>query len=248
MPVKVMNCPSCGNTLPASARPNQLLTCSACNTTLYLSDWEIGKSDGDVAVATPTRVYTISDLLFKDDLCNVYRCVYKADDKQWQGMFRIARDVDDNDLVQNEAKTLYHLHSASDYDEFRPFLPYTLESFVYQDATLSKGRQVNIYGIHEGISAPNELFTLEEIHAYYPNGIDPKDMAWMWRRLLYVLGFIHNNHVVHGAIIPSHIMIEPKDHKLFLSGWGFSVSEPSKTGKRMTAISSTYDKWYPPEI
>lgn len=248
MPVKVMNCPSCGNPLPASAKANQLITCSACNSTLYLSDWEIGAAGDAVVVATPTRVYTITDLLSKDDLCNVYRCAYKADDKNWQGMFRIARDASENDLVQNEAKTLYHLQSSKDYYEFRPFLPYTLESFVYQDATLSKGRQVNIFGIHEGISAPNELYSLEEIHEYYPNGIDPKDMAWMWRRLLYILGFVHNSSVIHGAVIPAHILIEPKDHKLFLTGWGFSVREPAKTGNRLTAISTTYDKWYPKEV
>ena len=41
-------------------------------------------------------------------------------------------------------------------------------------------------------------------------------MAWVWRRLLTIVGFAHANHVVHGAVLPPHVVIEPKEHKLLL--------------------------------
>lgn len=247
MAISVLKCPNCGYPLPESTRANQLLRCEACGSTLYLSDWKIGESKDAVLVATPTRVYTVSTLLAKDDLCNVYRCAFEADGQRWQGLFRIARSADDNDLVQNEASTLYHLQAQPDYRDFRPFLPQVLESFLYQDAGADQAQQVNIVSLHEYIASPGELYSLEEIHHQYPSGIDARDMAWMWRRLLNILGFVHRSRAVHGAVLPAHVFIEPKEHKLALANWGFAVRDP-QTGKRLQAISLPYEAWYPPEL
>lgn len=248
MSVQAMFCPACSHPLPPETQPNTLVTCPACNSTLYLSDWEIGKNDDGIAVATPTRVYTVTDHLAKDDVCNVYRCRYKLDDKNVQGMFRVSRTPTDNDLVQNEAQILYHLHTIPDYEDFRAFTTPVLENFIYSDKSLQGAHQVNIVSLHEHINGPNELYSLEEIWNYYPSGIDPRDMAWMWRRLLFVLGFVHKSGVVHGGILPSHVLIEPKDHKLVLTGWGFGVRKIGNTWDRLKAVSVTYEKWYPPEV
>src|SRR6185369_13684460 len=137
MSVKILKCPTCGYPLPENARANQLLKCSACNATLYISEWKIGETKDAVVVATPTRVYTVTDLLASDDLCVVYRCAFKADGKEWQGMFRLARDAADNDLVANEARILHHFQATPNYRDYRAFLPAVLESFVYQDAASS---------------------------------------------------------------------------------------------------------------
>ncbi len=245
MTVKALDCPMCGHPLPPHTRQNELITCPACSNTLYLSDWRIGFGKDAVVVATPTRIYHVSDQIGRDDLCDTYRCAYTIDGRDWQGMFRVSRRPADNDLVQNEAQIIYHLQGQKDYDDFQPFLPKVLESFTYQDATLAKGRRVNIFALHERLPMPNILYTLAEIHTHYPNGIDPRDMAWMWRRLLYALGFIHESGVVHGGLVPSHVMIEPIDHKLFLNGWGFAARLPAA---HMTAVSLDYETWYPQHI
>lgn len=248
MKIKAMACPSCGYPMPETARPNQLFKCPACQSTLFVSDWQIGETQHAVVVTTPTRIYTVTDLLMKDDLCNVYRCLYNVEDKARQGYFRIARDPADSDLVQNEAQALYHLQIADDYEEFRPFLPLVLESFLYRDATLGPAQQVNIFGLHEKIGGPNELYSLQEVREYYGGGIDPRDMAWMWRRLLYALGFAHRAGVIHGAALPTHVLIEPVEHKLVLSGWGFAVRSAHKSGNTLRALSLLYEDWYPPEV
>lgn len=248
MRIDTLQCPSCGYPLPAGARVNQLLKCPACMATMLISDWDITDTNNTVAVETPTRVYTIAELLSKDDVCNAYRCTFTAEGKAWQGMFRIARDAGDNDLVQNEAKMLYHLQSAFDYPDFRPFLPAVLESFLYQDAIAAHARQANILGLHEKVDTPGEFYTLEEVRKYYQNGINPRDMAWMFRRLLNILGFVHECKTIHGAVLPSHVLIEPNEHKLVLAGWCFAVREPETTGNRLTAISTSYEAWYPPEV
>ena len=43
--------------------------------------------------------------------------------------------------------------------------------------------------------------------AAYPDGVDPRDVAWMWRRLLVALGLAHRAGVVHGAVLPEHVLI-----------------------------------------
>lgn len=249
MAIKDFKCPNCGRALPETTRANALLRCPACHATLLISEFNVDDAKGAVGVATPTRTYAVTKLLAKDDICNVYKCTFKADGTEWTAMFRIATHAALNDMVEQEAKTLYHLQSAHNFDKFRPFLPAVLESFLYSDATGAPPRQVNILSMHEHIASPGELYSLEEVRGYYTGGIHPKDMAWMWRRLLNVLGFAHHSGVIHGAVLPPYVLIEPKDHKLALTGWGFSLRLPkSGTGGHMTAISMPYERWYPPEI
>ncbi len=248
MSIEVMQCPACGYALPPHTHNNELVTCPACGATLYLSDWEIGKSGSDVVVATPTRVYHIRDMIFSDDLCAIYRCKYEADERAWQGMFRLSKETDFNDLVQNEAQVLYHFQGTPAYQDFRHFLPQALENFIYQDATLKGARRVNIVGLHESIPSPSTLYSLEEVNHHYPAGIDQKDMAWMWRRLLFVLGYAHSVGVIHGAVLPHHILIEPMEHALVLTNWGYAVRDAQRTGSHIKAISATYEDWYPQEV
>lgn len=211
-----------------------------------MTGWEIGNTNNKIVVETSVRPYTVYNLIGKDDLCNIYRCEYSADEKTWEAMFRVARDAADNDLVLNEARILYHLQSTYDYADFKPFLPAVLEAFIYQDAHSTYGRQVNILSLHEQIASPLELYTFEEVHQHYRSGINPRDMAWMLRRLLNVLGFAHHNGVVHGAVLPSHVLIEPRDHKLALTGWPFAVRTGSDD--HIKALSISYEDWYPAEV
>ena len=247
MAISTFNCTSCGAPLPPSTKANQLVKCPSCGSTLLISDWAIGDTTNTVVVGTPTRLYTVTDLLAKDDLCNVYRCTYKADGQEWEGMFRVARQSNDNDLVQNEARILYHFQADDHYDEFRAFLPLAMESFIYRDSGTYRQTQVNILSLHHQIASPRELYTFEEVHSYYRNGIHPKDVAWMWRRLLNVLGYVHRSGVVHAAVLPSYILIEPKDHKLALTGWSFAARS-NPVAENLKAISMGYERWYPPEV
>src|SRR6516164_8396933 len=73
-------------------------------------------------------------------------------------------------------------------------------------------------------------------------------MAWMWRRLLVALGFAHRCGLVHGAVLPEHVLIQPHDHGLVLIDWAYAVAASPATGERVTAISAAYAAWYPAEI
>jgi hypothetical protein len=49
---------------------------------------------------------------------------------------------------------------------------------------------------------------------------------------------------LHGAVLPCHVLIQAASHGLQLVGWSQSV-EP---GQPITALSTHYRDWYPPEV
>jgi hypothetical protein len=84
-------------------------------------------------------------------------------------------------------------------------------------------RLATVLKYHDGIAGPDDLYSLQDVRAAYPSGVDPRDMAWMWRRLLTILGYVHQRGLVHGLVTPDHVLVEPKDHKLVLISWCGSV-------------------------
>lgn len=246
--LKTLECPNCRNPLPKTTREEQLVKCTACQATILVRGWQTSIIGDEVVVETPARIYILRDLITKDDLCNVYRCTFRQEGEDRQGLFRLARSAEDNDLVKNEAQTLYFFQQCPDYDEFQPLVPCILESFSYQDKTIAEPRQVNIVSMDKQITAPDEFYSLQEVKQAYPAGIHPKDMAWMWRRLLNVLGFAHHNGVIHGSVLPPYVWIEPKGHMVMLMGWGFSVRAPAGGSAKLKAISVSHQNWYPADL
>ena len=167
------------------------------------------------------------------DICDLYRAVATGSHEHL--VFKIAKVVADNDLVQNEARVIKHIRNNKDFERLLMYVPELFDSFK------ERGKQVNILKLLEG------FYTLKEIREHYRQGVDPKDAAWMARRLLIALGLFTANGAVYGATTPEHIMIHP-DHGLVLVDCSYGVIAPAKTGERISAIPVAYENWYPPEV
>ena len=61
--------------------------------------------------------------------------------------------------------------------------------------------------------------SLAEVRRLNPQGVDPRHGVWLWRRMLEVLAFVHDNGRVHGALAPEHALVHPRDHGVLLIGW-----------------------------
>lgn len=138
-----------------------------------------------------------------------------------------------NDLLAKEAAALHALLPAFEAQGKQAFLPHFVETRHVD------GKRTNIF-LDDGW----DLYSLEEIREGYPEGIDPKDMAWMFRRLLLVLGIANDAGYAHGAILPRNVFIEPEAHGMVLANWAHSVKRPG----RITSIVGEYRTWYPPEV
>ena len=193
-----------------------------------------------VDIRTPKHLYRVFDRIAYGELANVYRCRYVANRHEVEGLVKIARDARTNGPLRNEARVLEQLFAADEDHRFRPFLPCVEESFAYCQDAPPEARQANVLRMHGSIASVDELYTLEEVRRQYPNGIDARDMAWIWRRLLTVLGFVHASNVIHGAVLPPHVLIEPREHKLILIDWCHAVPR----GEPLRTIAGGYKPWY----
>ena len=175
------------------------------------------------------------------DIHVAYSAAYPAGSDQ-KIVLKIGRDRKDNDLLENEARILNYLYPSTQKDEkFYRYLPRLLDT-----ARLPDKRHVSIFPLMEG------YVSCQDILAAYPQGIDFRDMVWMYKRLLSGIGFAHEMGVVHGAILPPHVLVHPTGHGAKIIDWSYalnfaalvtpSVVDP-KAGKPTPTKKPSLDVW-----
>ena len=66
---------------------------------------------------------------------------------------------------------------------------------------------------------PGFRWTLDDVRAAFPGGLDARHAVWIWRRLLELLGWVHRCGWVHGAASPGHVVVEEREHGAMLVSW-----------------------------
>jgi len=195
-----------------------------------------------------TNLYT--DVFFwrPGDICDVYAGTYLHVPKVGRNdppgkisrhaVIKIARAPGDADLLRNEMAILKDLFATKgdEHDHFKRYLPEPLESTSVKIG--STVRPANV------LSQSHESVSLAEVRAAYPVGLDAADMAWMWRRALEILSWVHSRGYVHGAVLPPHILVHPASHGATLVDWCYST----KIGSPIKALSVPNESYYPPEV
>lgn len=192
-----------------------------------------------VVVASARRTYVLQGTPRTADMASLYPATFGASAEP--ALLKVASTPGDNDLLASEASILAHLHTPDRPEAvgFGPMLPSLIESFDLQDTSVA--RRVNVFTPVEG------FYSLETVKAAFPHRLDARHMAWIWRQILLVLGYAHARGVVHGAVLPHHILIHPS-HDLLLADWCASVRDPHESGTHIPAMSDRYADWYPPEV
>jgi serine/threonine protein kinase len=176
-------------------------------------------------LTTRRATYRLGDLIARGDLADL---IALDDDK----LLKLPRRPADNDLMRAEATALATLRRDGD-PRHRAYAPQVIETFVHED----------------GAGARREALVLERLTGFVPltgmlHKLDARDVAWMWRRLLTGLGWAHRAGLVHGAVLPEHVLIQPEEHGVVLVDWCYSVTP----GTPVPAIVSRYRATYPPEV
>jgi serine/threonine protein kinase len=149
-------------------------------------------------------------------------------------LLKVACVPESNAHLDIERKTLSRLLRVAGTSTYRNYLPPLVESFA------TKGRssqRINVFRWEPGFC------TLEQVHEHHP-ALDGRHLAWIFKRLLTVLGFVHRQNLLHGAVLPCHALIHAAGHGLQLVGWGGSVA----VGQCIRNIPARYQDWYPPEV
>ncbi|GGS96440.1 hypothetical protein GCM10010156_63280 [Planobispora rosea] len=158
--------------------------------------------------------------------------LYRTDEDT---LVKLVRNPADNDLVRREAEALRVIEREGD-PLLLPYVPRLVESFRYRSGGVE--RQANVIS-----RVPDGFLTLAEI-ARRRSPLDPRDAAWIWRRLLVAIGAAHRAGVVHGAVFGHHVLVHPIEHGLVLIDWSQSVP----LGTPLTALVTRHRDDYPPGV
>ncbi len=191
-----------------------------------------------IPLNSPRRAYMVSSAFTEEGPYLCYPCRFQEGEQTVQAELKIARDPRSNPLAQNEATSLRLLRQEGKEDRFAAYFPRLVDTFLIVDGGIQ--RQANVLESGRG------WYTLADVSVDYPHGIDAKDMAWIWRRLLVALGAAHTKGIIHGAVLPENVSILPAEHGLRLDNWEFSA-RPAEGGF-VTGIDARRYSWYPEEL
>jgi len=146
-----------------------------------------------------------------------------------------------NPMLEREAHILTRCHdpkAAVPFDaRLRPFMPRLIETFHAEGDAHSRFRVL--------VFPRTSHVSVTEILKAHPD-LDHRDGAWIARRVVGQTLVAAAAGVVHGAITPDHVLVEPLKHEPLHIGWAHSPS--STRNERITSVVRRWRHLYPPEV
>lgn len=189
-----------------------------------------------VVITSPTGVkYEIFTPVYDGEIALLFE-VGPSENSGGRTLLKIAKTPRDNDLLAHERQALEKIRENNTKD-FPSYFAYIRDSFLYQDSR----RELRAVNVLEWQFSSIALTSLSEVLNTYPGGLDGRDMAWIFRRLLAALEYFHKNGYVHGAVTKHHVIIEPYEHGLILLDGCYSV--PINTPLSAVARDGNYPQY-----
>ncbi len=168
-------------------------------------------------------------------------------------LLKLCRNTADNELLLSEQNVLTSIRNGMDKkiknNVWLTCIPKIHESFLVDLGKDGKAR-ANVVEYFDG------FLTASQIRHALPKGVDGRTIAWMWKRLLGLLDWVHKLGYIHGAILPPHVMYFPdnpknlpkdlRKHSVRLIDWCYSVE--IKPGAKLKAWCPSFESFYAPEI
>lgn len=197
------------------------------------------KGESGKKIKTKKRSYFDIKSLGSGELSEIYQGIFVGEDGRHRKVFlKMVNNPGDSEFMTREIKVVRELNKAA-HDKkrvFKRYLPTVYETF---SSSSERGKHIcNVFKLYD------EYYSLREVRDKYSSGLEGQDIAWIFNRLLEVLGFIHHAGYVHGGISPDHVLIHPISHGIKLIDWTSSV----KIGEKVRLMSGEFRDMYPPEI
>jgi len=247
---RALICPQCNAPLKANRFASSVV-CSYCGTTVRLDSssdisaarfhesfrfWNSPQTYNIPAwISLGDRHWALGKQIGRGEISDVF----KGERARWPTelvVIKILRDEKDAGAFDNEWKSLQALHQskARGADDFTTLLPQlALHGEISFGA--NAGRRVNIFRWISGFK-----HTFEDVMQAYPQGMPHRASIWIWRRILETLSFIHASGMAHGAVTPSHLLVQENEHGVRLVGYGAS----GRIGEKLQTPSKTYASFY----
>ena len=190
-------------------------------------------ADGRPRLNLGGRTYVLEGRLGMGDSTTVYRARWVVRLGELV-VIKILGALADADLLRREWATLKALAAseADGADHFVTRLPRPVaHGLIASDVV----RAASVFRWSSGF-----VHTLEAVGVAHPGGVTGPVQVWILKRLLELLGFVHRAGYVHGAVVPDHVLIHPRDHGAMLVGW--TVATPWSSG-RTRPLPATSRRW-----
>lgn len=152
-------------------------------------------------------------------------------------VIKVVSDPADNDLMANEVAILADLAISPGYTDMQRYFPTAVSA-------MEGDKAVTILQYDPVVPEPRYLWTLKDLAGYYNHQVNPKHIGWIWRRILAALGFIHYHGIIHAAVTPDNILIEPIQHGVILIDW----IHASKNQRPLRSIAAKWLDMYPQSV
>jgi len=154
-------------------------------------------------------------------------------------LLKVLRAPGDRDLLDAEWRALTELRrsEARGAAHFLDLLP---QPIARGDVVRSDGSRSSGAALH---FPSGFVHTVEDVRAAQGDALDPRHGVWIWRRLLELLGFLHESRMVHGAVLPRHVLIHARDHGARLVGYSCADQPGARLRAVVRAEASHYPSW-----
>jgi hypothetical protein len=151
-------------------------------------------------------------------------------------VIKLLRNECDADLFQAEWEALTALN-ASDAQGSPYFSTLIPQPIVHGMVRGSPARRASVFRFRPGF-----VHTLADVRRAHPDGVSPTAGVWMWKRLLELLGWAHGAGFTHGAVLPHHVLVQPRDHGIGLVGWSCAgrLARPAPLRATVAAAKEFY--------
>ena len=253
MPEQAMICPQCNAPLTPH-RFAKSAKCPYCGTTVHYEDdektplsaklfhnaydnWNNPASQGfDHVISIGKSHWSLKEKISQGDTCDVYMGM-RARWPTEMAVIKLLRDEQNKELFENEWQRIGELQrsKAPGAEFFSGLLP---QPIIHGKITGENhnGQIASVFRWESGFK-----YNLADILKDNPKGIPVRASIWLWRRILEMLNFIHTSGLVHGAVLPQHILIQENEHGARLIGY----TATGFTGKLLNSIATEYQECYP---
>lgn len=232
--------------------PFQILNQLYSDAETTLAEGRFGEPVVLAKITTKRATHVVKKKLGSGDIGFLFRTTTTTTNGEITGFLKVAKNGKNNDLIGAEAKALKKLHAVD--DPLTRHYPMLLDTFLHRDGR----RSANV------VTWQPHCYNLIQMMDLYPGGMDPRHVTWIWRRLLMGLGFAHRQGIIHGAILPPHVLIYPEHHGVILVDWcASSIATPNdppgilnpiqtydlfEDNPPIKAVVGAYRSWYPAEV
>lgn len=133
---------------------------------------------------------------------------------------------------KKEAAVLRYLHRRAAGTPYGQYLPSIDGS---SQAGPSAASAPDIY------TAMRPWYSATQIRHQHVDGLAGQHVAWMFNRMLEILGYAHRQGIVHAAVLPQNLWFNTETHGLRLLDW----THAEKIGWPLSAVPQRYRPWYP---